>query len=328
MRCALCGRESEDTLCPECYVERNELIHIDKVSLLQCPKCGYFKISGKWRRMDFMDALEETLKSQTSFHPDLEVDEVAVINKGQMLEVKGHFRGLPVEKYKEITLDFNKELCQRCSRKSGGYFESIVQVRTEGRKLLPEEAQEVAKVVEKEIEADEENPKSFVSKVVERKEGIDYFLGSREIGRKISKEIAHELGGKIKESKKTSGRFDGKELYRFTFLVRLPSFREGDVVVEVNDTETLAVVINKKLWKAITVDGDSINLKSPNVVFDYEELYKAIVLNVDESVAEILHPVTKEMVMVENRWGFNAGDNVLLFEYRDAYYAFPQELSI
>ncbi|MFO7966184.1 MAG: NMD3-related protein [Archaeoglobaceae archaeon] len=327
MRCALCGRESEDTLCPECYVERNEIIHIDKVSLLQCPKCGYFKISGKWRRMDFMDALEEELKIHTSFHPDLKVDEVAVINKGQMLQIKGSFRGLPVERYKEINLDFNKEMCQRCSRKSGGYFESIVQVRTEGRKLLPVEAQEVAKVVEKEIEADEENPKSFLSKVVERKEGIDYYLGSREIGRKIAKEIAYELGGKIKESKKTSGRFDGKELYRFTFLVRLPSFREGDVVVEINDTETLALVTNKKLWKAITVDGGSINLKNPTVVFKHEELYKAIVLNSDDSVAEILHPVTKKMVMVENWWGFNAGDNVLLFEYRDAYYAFPQELS-
>ncbi len=279
--------------------------------------------------MDFMDALEEALKSQTSSHPELKVDEVAVINKGHMLHVKGHFRGLPVERQKEINLDYSKELCQRCSRKSGGYFESVIQVRTEGRKLLPEETQEVFKIVEKEIEADEENPKSFVSKVVERKEGIDYFLGSREIGRKISKEIAHELGGRIKESKKTSGRSDGKELYRFTFLVRLPSFREGDVVVEVedDDTETLAMVTNKRLWKAITVDGDSINLRNPKVVFSPEELYKAIVLNVDESVAEILHPVTKEMVMVENRWGFNTGDSVLLLEYRESYYAFPQELS-
>lgn len=324
MRCALCGRESEDTLCPECYVERNEIIHVDKVSLSQCSKCGYFKISGKWRKIDFMDALEEILKSQTSTHHDLEVDEVSVIRKGQLLHIEGRFRGLPVERYKEVNLDFNKELCLRCSRKSGGYFEAIVQIRTEGRKIKPEEAQEALKIVEREVEAEEENPKSFISKVVERKEGIDYYLGSREIGRKVSKEIAHELGGKIKESKRTSGRFDGKELYRFTFSVRLPSFREGDVVIE---DSTVALVTNKKLWKAITFGGGSINLKDPEVVVKNEEVYRAIVLNSDESVAEILHPVTKEMVMVENHWGFKTGDSILLVEYRDVFYAFPQELS-
>ncbi|MFP3909214.1 MAG: 60S ribosomal export protein NMD3 [Halobacteriota archaeon] len=323
MRCALCGRESEDTLCPECYVERNEIIHVDKVSLLQCPKCGYFKISGKWKKMDFMDALEEVLKEQTHTHPDLQVDEVSVISGGQLLHVKGHFRGLPVERYKEINLDVNKEVCQRCSRKAGGYFESILQVRTEGRKLHPHELEEVAKVVREEIEADEENPKSFVSKVVERKEGIDYYLGSREIGRKISKKIAHELGGKIKESKKTSGRFDGKELYRFTFLVRLPSFNEGDVVEDANN---VALVTNKKLWKAISSNGESINLKEPNVIAKDEDLYKTILLNSDESVAEVLHPVTKEVVMAEDHWGSKTGDPVLLLEYRDKYYIFPQEL--
>lgn len=323
MRCALCGRESGDTLCPECYVERNEIIHVDKVSLLQCPKCNYFKIWGKWRKMEFMDALEEELNRQTHIHPDFHVDEVSITNRGQLLHVKGQFRNLPIERHKEIHLDFNKEVCQRCSRKAGGYFESILQLRTEGRKLHSHELEEVSKIVEEEIEAEEENPKSFVSKIVERKEGLDYYLGSREIGRKVSRKIAYELGGKIKESKKTSGRFDGKDLYRFTFLVRLPSFKEGDVIEDAGD---VALVTNKKLWKAVNSNGKSINLKEPNVIAKDDDIYETIVLNSDESVAEILHPVTNKMVMVEDNWGLKAGDSVFLLEYRDKYYVFPPEL--
>jgi nonsense-mediated mRNA decay protein 3 len=143
------------------------------------------------------------------------------------------------------------------------------------------------------------------------------------MGKKISKRIAQEFGGKIAESKKISGRVDGKEIFRFTYLVRLPSFRKGDIVM---DNSTLVIVTSQKSWKGIALSGESINLKNPYVVVRKEDVKESFALNADSSVIEILHPATNEVVMAENKWGFKSGDSLLLVEHENKFYAFPKEL--
>ncbi|HID44048.1 MAG TPA: hypothetical protein EYP30_09835 [Archaeoglobaceae archaeon] len=324
MKCVLCGRESDEKLCPECYIQRNEVVRVESISLIQCPKCGYFKVSGRWKDISFYEAFQKEVEKHTFLHPDFNLDNIELEeNKGYKLIFKGNFRGLEMELSRDIEVDISKELCWRCRRESGGYYESIIQLRAEGRKLLKEEIDDVRRLIEEEIYSESENLKAFISKVVERREGIDFYLGSKEIGRKISKKIAGEFGGKIKESKKISGRADGRELYRFTYLIRLPGFKKGDVV---KDNDNFVIVTNQKLWKGLSVNGDSINLKKPKTVVLRENLKEALVLNTDSFVAEILHPVTGDVVMVENKWNFRSGDKVFLIEYENKYYAFPKEI--
>lgn len=295
---------------------------INNISLIQCPKCGRFKISGKWKHMSY-DVLRKEVEKHTSLHPDFNLDNLELEkNKEYRLVFRGDFRGLRIEFSRNIKFNIDKELCWRCRRESGGYYESIIQLRADGRKVLEDEIDSVRRLIEEEIYSESENPKAFISKVVERKEGIDFYLGSKEIGRKVSKKIANEFGGKIKESKKISGRADGRDLYRFTYLVRLPGFRRGDIVL---DNNNLIIVTNQKLWKGISEYGNSVNLKKPKVVVPKEDLEEAFVLNADSSVAEVLNQEGK-VIMIENRWDLRSGDTVLIAEYRNKYHAFPKGL--
>jgi nonsense-mediated mRNA decay protein 3 len=323
MKCVICGKESRKILCPKCYIERNEIVSINCISLIACPRCGCFKFSGKWRKLNFDEALQIAVEDSLHLHPDFIIRDVWIEkDSGYVLKIEGDFWGEQIKISKEFQIYFNKELCLKCSRKSGGYYESIVQVRADKRKLYPDEVNTATKIVEEVIES-AENVNAFVSKIVERKEGIDYYIGSREMGKKISKRIAQEFGGKIAESKKISGRVDGKEIFRFTYLVRLPSFRKGDIVM---DNSTLVIVTSQKSWKGIALSGESINLKNPYVVVRKEDVKESFALNADSSVIEILHPATNEVVMAENKWGFKSGDSLLLVEHENKFYAFPKEL--
>jgi len=296
---------------------------VDSIFLTQCPKCGHFKISGRWKDMSFYDVLRKEVEKHTFLHSDFNLDNLELEkNKEYRLVFRGNFRGLQVEFSRGIKFNVNKELCWRCRRESGGYYESIIQLRADGRKVLEDEIDSARRLIEEEIYSESENPKAFISKVVERKEGIDFYLGSKEIGRKVSRKIASEFGGKIKESKKIFGREDGREIHRFTYLVRLPGFRKGDIVL---DNSNLVIVTNQKLWKGVSVDGDSVNLKKPKTIVPREDLEEALVLNTDPSVAEVLNQEGK-VVMVENRWNLRSGDTVLIAEYKNKYYAFPKEL--
>jgi NMD protein affecting ribosome stability and mRNA decay len=92
---------------------------------------------------------------------------------------------------------------------SGGYFEAIVQLRGENRERL----RQFGASLEKRL-----SEKTFVSKVDEKKEGIDLYIGSSKAvvadfsNRGIKALISRKLFGKDKE---------GRTTYRTTFLVRL-----------------------------------------------------------------------------------------------------------
>jgi nonsense-mediated mRNA decay protein 3 len=71
---------------------------------------------------------------------------------------------------------------------------------------------------------------AFISKMEPVKGGVDIYLSSHDLGRNIAKELRAKYGGTVGVSPKLFGLKDGKEIYRTTHLVRLPRYREGDVV--------------------------------------------------------------------------------------------------
>ncbi len=331
MRCAVCGKEVEEgTICAKCYLERNEVIWVDDIiRLTRCPRCGFFKLAGKWREVSYDDALMDAIYSSLRVHPDLEVDDVKISgNEGRyLLRISGELWGEEVDVERYIEVRIQSEVCLRCSREAGGYYESIVQVRAEGRDIEEDEFKVVRAIVEEVLHKERENMKAFVSKIVERKEGIDYYIGDRNIGRKISRRIADELGGKITESKKLTGRSDGRDLFRFTYSVRLPVYREGDVVEEGGE---IAVVTNQRLGKGVAIEsGETINLQNPRIIARKSEIRKSVVLNMDEFAVEVLHPSTHEVVSVKKpKIALKPGDEVFVAEHDGKIYVIPKELMV
>lgn len=341
MKCVLCGKETESNLCPECYVARNEVVEVSPVSLTECPKCGNFKIAGHWRKTSYDDILQEGLQRNVHVHQDFKVFDVVLTEIEETigreekrggrykLTLKGEFRGMPFTREKKFSVKITKESCTRCNRESGGYYEAIIQLRATNRKLDGDEIEFVKAVLENENEIEIENPKAFVSKVKELKEGVDYYLGSREMGQKVSRRISGELGAKVKVTKKIAGKAEGRDLFRFTYLVRLPPFRQGDIVVDMDSASHIPILVtNQKLWKGVAFSGETVNLTNRKItrVLKKDEIKIAIVLNSDSSVAEILHPTTNKMVMVKDYWNLEQGENVIFVDYNREYFAFPERL--
>lgn len=326
-RCPICGKRFEGRLemCPECYSDRRELVKVERiVELVRCPRCGRYRLGGRWREMKFEEALTETILNSLRVHPEFRVEDVEIrpLTRGEVgrysVRVAGTLEGETVEDERLTEVRVRMTVCERCCREAGGYYESIVQVRADGRDLEDEELEKVREIILKILDKERDNQKAFVSKVVERREGIDFYLGDRNVGRKIARSIVNELGGRIVESKKIHTRRDGRDVYRFTYAVRLPGYREGDVV---EDEGRVCVVTNRRLGKGITIDGKSVNLKNPKVIARKEDLLEAVVVDCDEYVVEILHPVSNEVVRAKRPKGeFKPGDIVNVVEYGERLY--------
>ncbi|PIT84271.1 hypothetical protein COU37_04390 [Candidatus Micrarchaeota archaeon CG10_big_fil_rev_8_21_14_0_10_45_29] len=107
-----------------------------------------------------------------------------------------------------VQIKYNKQVCQICSRSTSGYFEAIIQVRGEMEKV-----KRVCAKLKKRI-----GKNNFLPKTVEKKEGIDIYVGFK----KSIPEILNDEGYKFVRTVTLSGeRRDTKRLYRDTFLIRV-----------------------------------------------------------------------------------------------------------
>ncbi|WP_457548986.1 60S ribosomal export protein NMD3 [Archaeoglobus sp.] len=328
MRCAICGRTAViDGLCIECYMERKRLSWVeDVIEVVRCPKCGYFKVGNKWKDLDFESALFELVRSIVRVHPKFDVEklEVEPLTSGEVgryvVRLKGNVEGYEVVDEKVVEVRLRSRTCERCTRLSGGYYEAIVQIRADDRKIEDGELEVVKSLINRILERESDNQKAFVSKVVERKEGIDFYFGDRNIGRKVSREIVKVLGGKLIESRKLHTRIDGRNIYRYTFAVRLPCYRAGDIVL---DKGKVCVAVRR--GKGISLDDlSSVNLEDAKVVKKREELEKGVVVNYDEYTVEVASE--RGVVQAVKVGSVEIGEEVYFFEFDSRFYAIPKSL--
>lgn len=94
------------------------------------------------------------------------------------------------------------------------YYEAILQLRPFDK--------EVFKYVQDQLSR---NPHVFVSKYVEKKEGIDLYLSSKRFAKTVGQKLKRRFyGGIVKMAQKlySRDRLRSKEVYRLTVLFRCP----------------------------------------------------------------------------------------------------------
>ncbi|ADB57760.1 60S ribosomal export protein NMD3 [Archaeoglobus profundus] len=328
MRCAICGNTAViDGMCIDCYMKRNKLSWVDDIiEVVRCPKCGYFKVGRRWENLDFESALLELIHSSVRIHPQFDVEhlEVEPLTTGEVgkyiIRLVGNVEGYDVVDESIVEVRLKSRTCERCTRLSGGYYEAIVQIRADDREIERDELETVKDIINRVLERESDNQKAFVSKIVERKEGIDFYFGDKNIGRKVSREIVKALGGRLIESRKLHTRIDGRDVYRYTFAVRLPCYRIGDIVL---DNGRICIVTGKD--KGIDIDNlSSVNLKEPKVVRRREELEKGVVVNYDEYIVEIANE--SGVLQAVKTGNVEIGEEVYFFEHDSRFYAIPKEM--
>ena len=105
-------------------------------------------------------------------------------------------------------IELKKEImiCPDCSRKCGGYFEAVIQLRGHENKI-----ERYKNIFEKMLKK-----KTFIAKESEMHGGMDLYIGNS----KAVVEMFSELGMKAIISRKLTGKKDGKRIYRTTFSLR------------------------------------------------------------------------------------------------------------
>ncbi|MDK2975182.1 MAG: ribosomal export protein [Methanofollis sp.] len=308
--CPQCGKPSAG-LCNECRAAGTEWFTCDpRVETVYCPVCDSRKQGKTWSdtTVDREALLHELAYSALHFHPDLRRPEAEFTFRetspnrtAVAAEVRGLLYGVPVAGTCTTRIVWVREQCDRCNRISGGYYEGIIQVRATDRRPSVREIDRAAGIAgELETSLQESGERlSFVSKVETTKDGLDIVVGSNRMGQLLAGEIISALGGRLSTHPKLVGERDGKKLYRITFLIRLPRYQRGDVVVSHGRYFEVRSAAQGHLQVFDLQDGTNRVVRedeAERLVGNVGDAERALVAYLDDGVIGILDPKTQEAV--------------------------------
>jgi len=214
--CPTCGRSSETTrfigeFCDRCTIGKIDSKLKDTITLQECKSCGNIKTSLGYEKRG-KESFEKAI--YTAMHKSVPACsfELLDFSKGSgigVIRFRCEVSNENVQFEKELHIKFLKGLCGRCYRIRAGYYEAVVKIRGDSERA--------ERFLEK-LSVFLENYGTFISKIDERMEGYDIYIGDKAAvnkffgsDRKIKRPImAYEF----------SGMKNGKKLYRNIYSVR------------------------------------------------------------------------------------------------------------
>lgn len=320
MFCPKCGKTNEklfNGLCRSCFIDEINLISVPETTKVTiCAHCGSNLQGRKW--IDTSQSPEDTVSSSIMKH--LKADETAenleisinILNIcGStfecLLRVNATVLGEPVQREYPVKVILNKTVCPECSKFASGYYEAVIQIRADKRLPSPAEIRRSDETIKENIERiSKKNRMAYISERLKIKEGVDYYVGSFKVAKKLTSTLKNILGGTVKESPRLMGRDKntGKDLYRVWISLRLPHFQKGDFV----SYKGLKAQVSN-------FNGDKIhlrNLESPGaasvswrdyekirVIAKKEDVKSAMVTAKTPKSIQILHPDTYQPLDME-----------------------------
>lgn len=238
--CSVCGKTIKELIphnyenkCRRCLFQEKVAVSLPgRLEISVCKQCMRYEEGKDWinagqkleravssavRRSIEIKNLEKPRVSITSSEMDPKRDICVSV------KVSGEFLGEEVSIERTTSVHVLFATCRECSQRSGRYYESILQVRGE---MSGAEKEAIAERVTRAV-----SPISFISEVKDLREGIDFYIGSASAAKRAANVVAEKFGGEILISSKLFGKDGhGKNVYRTNVSLRLPKFKEGDVV--------------------------------------------------------------------------------------------------
>lgn len=344
MFCVKCGKEGQtiDSVCAECFMQNKRFTTIaDHVNLFQCVHCHDFMINNKWHDYNVEGAAQEAAVSGICLMKGAEIDNIltSVIARDSAnyrvhIDVTVTYRGFTTEEELDTIVRLKTNVCGKCSKIAGNYYEATMQIRTRDRKFDKNELEEVVDRVSRMVkEIGAENREMFISKITMvpgANGGADINLSSQSLGKTITHDLAEMYGAEVKETAKLLTQKDGHDVFRLTFLVRLPAYRYGDVVMyrkhmylvgAIRTTNTKITDI--KTSEAFTVgNGD---MTEARVIGKREEMLDVVVLTETDRELQIMHPTSFKPVELRKPQRYKTkGETVKVFQHDDELYLLPK----
>ncbi len=315
MFCVECGREDQiykDGTCLSCYLKTHTFTKGPNViDLPTCPHCGSFKYKNTWISDLFGDVLRRVVKNYFQISKELEkVDinsECRETNEDMSCKIfiSGFIDNEEITEEHEILVHLKKTVCDVCSKRFGGYHEVIVQIRADKRKLTNNELKDIKTSVESLVEdlKAKGNRALFITDIAEAHGALDFYISERGAGLVIAKKIQEQYGGEIKQSSKNIGMKDSKQIYKMTYLIRIPSYKKGVFIkyknaffyiISIHGNKAKMVDLSK--WEETTVDVKSIQKAS--TIGGEEHIKEMILISQKKDEVQIMDQKNYEIKVV------------------------------
>ncbi len=317
MFCLLCNSEEEelyDGLCRKCYLEEFEVADLpDHASFSVCSHCGALLKHDKWVQSGYYDdeIITDAITDDININEKLQDPEfyVEIVNNRNtiyecILHVSGVIIGETIEKEYPIEVKVERSVCPDCSKFYSGYYEAVIQLRADDRKLTSEEIAEADEFISNEIQRmSKTNKLAYVTKRIVLKEGIDYQIGSYNVANKICVNMQKQFGGIITESHKIIGhdKSKSKDLYRTWISLRLPSFHKEDFIEYKGDIYQIKSIGSHKITAVRLDDYEQVSISWKDYddikkIATLDDVQKTIITNITPSQIQVLDPYTFDVV--------------------------------
>jgi nonsense-mediated mRNA decay protein 3 len=302
MFCVECGNEApifRNGVCLCCYLKHTQFSKGPTIlDITMCPRCSSYKYKNGWLQESFQTILKRHITDAFTISPELrDVDIQTQCSEQErilacMVFISGVLENQKITEQHPLTVRIRRNTCEVCSREAGGYYEAIIQIRADQRTFSKTELQTLRTAVETMVGQQQESGKRglFITDMTEKREGLDYFLSEKGTALSITKKILEQFGGEFKQSASSAGMKDSKQVYRMTYLVRIPSYRKGDFfvfkdlfycIVSLHANKVRAFELST--WDEKVIDGKDI---LPSRIFGGSELIKEMIV-VSQSKKEI-----------------------------------------
>jgi NMD protein affecting ribosome stability and mRNA decay len=213
-----------------------------EVEVTVCEGCGAYRLHNRWELTvgdPVSTAIEKTVRESVrvvnitesgkqllrpsdaegiriSIEPNLKDSSAKIKAFGKVHPLQAQAKS--EEAYVRIKL--KTEVCRACSLKRAKHHEAILQVRGK----ISKEALSKLMVTLNDLaeEAGAKDPSDFIADVKRQKEGLDYYVSSLSLARKMASLLKVEFGATISESAKLVGQTrNGRKKYRVSMLARL-----------------------------------------------------------------------------------------------------------
>ncbi|TFG55883.1 MAG: hypothetical protein E4H30_06075 [Methanomassiliicoccus sp.] len=342
--CVKCGADGPTyrSLCESCFMEGKVFTVLpDHVDVFNCGHCDDYLLDGKWATVKTKEEVSEratelalkVIKDAQVLNVALHAEKIDEANYQVNMTIGLSIEGLEVDEGRKTIVRFKNTSCPRCNKLMGNYYEGTLQVRTRDRKM-PEDLREeiMDRILKMMDEHMKDNRELFISKITRlttSQGGIDVILSSSVVGRTMAHHLADQYAAEVKETAKLVTQKQGKDLYRVTFVVRLPAYRFGDLVEYEKKLYLVGALRSNttKLTNMKTTQGVMVSnsdMISAKVVGRKEDLIEAVILTETDREVQVMHPTSFKVFDLKKPPKFERkGDTVKVFQYNEEFYLLP-----
>ena len=339
--CVKCGKETEETingLCIECFLDGRKLTTLPHhVDVKICANCGDIGTGETWVTKELVGAVEDAAADSLSTIKEAKLVSTATSSMEQELYTYAvtvdsvlDINGYTAKDSTSTIVRLKNTVCKRCSRQLGNYYEAILQIRAGSKDTPQKTMREALNRVENLVDAQSVvNRQLFITKTEEVQGGIDLYLSSISLGKAAAKDLSDTYCAETNEAAKLVGLTeDGQEMYRVTYLVRLPDFHTGDVIrfegryfklTRISNSGAKVIdIVNHRERAVKRSDVPSFRVHTRST-----DLREAVVVSKAGAEIQILNPLNYSTVDLKVPADAEIGDTVRVVEIDDILYFVP-----